>query len=123
MKRNAIKAEGKTPASKHLREMGILSMQDARSLRGTSKFWKSPEKKGDASALFAGADAADCLVTLVRRIYEVHNDPRYAAVWSLAQLHGGPYSGPQFGKELAAAAAVVTQLTNHQPEVFKAKSA
>lgn len=39
---------------------------------------------------------------LAAKLRAIHDDPKYKAVWVTAQLHSGSYSGPQYGKELAA---------------------
>jgi len=46
---------------------------------------------------------------LVNRLDEAHADPRYKAVWTIAQLHGAPYSGPTYTAELAAARTALSQ--------------
>jgi hypothetical protein len=37
---------------------------------------------------------------LVKRLEVVHSDLKYKGVWHLAQIHGMPYNGPQYNKEL-----------------------
>jgi hypothetical protein len=44
---------------------------------------------------------------LVKKMDEVGNDPAYQGVWTLAQLHFGPYKGPQYVKELDALKAAL----------------
>ena len=46
---------------------------------------------------------AEALNGLVHRLDEVHADPAYQSVWTLSQLHNGPYKGPQYVEELEAA--------------------
>ena len=36
------------------------------------------------------------------RLEVVHADPAYTGVWMTAQLHSGPYRGPQYIAELTA---------------------
>lgn len=45
----------------------------------------------------------EALNGLVRRLDEIHADPTYQSVWTLNHLHNGPYKGPQYADELAAA--------------------
>lgn len=44
----------------------------------------------------------EALSALVEKLDLVHDDPRYEAVWTISQLHAGPYTGPQYDKELEA---------------------
>jgi hypothetical protein len=37
---------------------------------------------------------------LADRLIVVHGDKRYASVWTISQLHVGPYSGPTYTREL-----------------------
>lgn len=46
-------------------------------------------------------------LALVEKMDEVGNDPAYLGVWTLAQLHLGPYKGPQYVKELEALKAAL----------------
>lgn len=48
------------------------------------------------------------LEQLVSRIEVVEADPEYMAVWFMAQLHRGPYAGPQYGAEMKAARAALS---------------
>lgn len=50
---------------------------------------------------------AEACEDLVRQINRVHESQAYHAVWALAQLHRGPYAGPQYGDELAVAEAAL----------------
>lgn len=45
---------------------------------------------------------------LLARLHEVHADGRYQAVWQIHQAHCGPYSGPQYDKELDGLDAALT---------------
>lgn len=40
---------------------------------------------------------------LVTRLEQVHDSDQYRAVWQLWMIHHGPYSGPQYVKELESA--------------------
>ena len=44
---------------------------------------------------------------LVNKLRQVHDSATYQGVWTLAQLHNGPYRGPQYDEELAALASVL----------------
>ena len=45
--------------------------------------------------------------TLVNKLLLIHDDSRYQAVWSIAQVHHCPYSGPTYTQELAALRAAL----------------
>lgn len=45
----------------------------------------------------------DALAGLVGRLDEIHADPAYRSVWTMSQIHGGPYNGPTYTAELASA--------------------
>lgn len=49
------------------------------------------------------------LAALIARLDAVHVDSRYQSVWTIAQIHAGPYLGPTYVAELDAARAIVTQ--------------
>lgn len=49
----------------------------------------------------------EALEGLVNQLMKVHNDPRYMSVWTLSQVHQGPYDGPTYGTELMAAKAAL----------------
>lgn len=46
---------------------------------------------------------------LVDRLDYVHNDPAYASVWALNQLHNGPYRGPTYTADLEKARATLRE--------------
>lgn len=48
------------------------------------------------------------LEELVVRLEEVHEDPRYEAVWISYQTHGGRYTEPTYTKQLASAKALLS---------------
>lgn len=43
------------------------------------------------------------LRTLIDRLDEIHEHPAYRSVWTINQIHVGPYSGPTYEAELKAA--------------------
>ncbi len=45
----------------------------------------------------------EALVALVNRLREVHSDDAYKSVWTINQIHAGPYQGPTYTEELEAA--------------------
>jgi hypothetical protein len=49
----------------------------------------------------------EALRGLVDRIDEVGEHPEYRAVWECAQLHRGPYRGPQYEREWKNARAAL----------------
>lgn len=44
---------------------------------------------------------------LVERLDEIHADPAYKSVWTIHQLHAGPYQGPTYVEALARARAAL----------------
>lgn len=44
---------------------------------------------------------------LVDKMETIDNDPRYMNVWEIAQLHLGPYAGPQYKEEFDAVNAAL----------------
>jgi hypothetical protein len=48
-------------------------------------------------------EMAVALRTLVNKLEQVHADPAYQSVWTLAWIHSGQYAGPNYSDELAAA--------------------
>jgi hypothetical protein len=36
------------------------------------------------------------------KLKAIHDDPAFASVWIINQLHAGPYNGPTYTTELAA---------------------
>lgn len=51
-------------------------------------------------------NAANALVT---RLQEIHDHPKYAAVWLSYQNHHGHYNGPQYDKELISLKEALAQ--------------
>ena len=63
----------------------------------------------DAEEKLARAnEALKASEALVARLDFVHEDPAYQAVWFCNQIHSGPYRGPQYDKELAAAKEAIS---------------
>jgi len=48
---------------------------------------------------------------LVSRLDAIHDDPAYQSVWTVSQLHVGPYRGPTYVAELATARAALAGKT------------
>ena len=44
---------------------------------------------------------------LVCRLDQIHDDPAYKSVWTVHQLHVGPYQGPTYVDALAVARAAL----------------
>jgi uncharacterized protein YhaN len=53
------------------------------------------------------AKLREALQSLCDRLDKVHDDPNYAAVWRVSQIHIGQYTGPTYWNELAAARAAL----------------
>lgn len=47
-------------------------------------------------------EVVDAAKALLVKLDEVHADPRYQAVWTLARIHSAPYGGPTYTEEVAA---------------------
>jgi hypothetical protein len=45
----------------------------------------------------------------VNKLDAIHDDPAYKSVWTVHQIHVGPYQGPTYTAELAAARAVLME--------------
>jgi hypothetical protein len=45
---------------------------------------------------------ANAAKALIERLEYVHNHPAYVSVWTINQIHAGPYQGPKYDKELIA---------------------
>jgi hypothetical protein len=85
-------------ATNHLLTQAECTMSNLASLRA------------GAAALLAVDKAKAALRGLVKALGEVHEDPYYHRVWSVHQLHCGPYKGTQYEAELKRAAAVLAEL-------------
>ena len=44
---------------------------------------------------------------IVHRLDEIHEDPAFRSVWTVHQIHVGPYQGPTYVDALAAARAAL----------------
>jgi hypothetical protein len=76
------------------------------------------EQERDEDYEFAQARVVHALEKLVSQLDAVHADPTYQGVWTVAQLHIGPYTGPQYSTALsyakkALAARAKVQATNY----------
>ena len=49
----------------------------------------------------------EALQGLVDRLDEIHADPAYKSVWTVNQIHVGPYTGPTYVEALARARAAL----------------
>ena len=59
------------------------------------------------------------LSNLVRRLDEIHDDPRYKAVWESFMLHGGRYTEPTYTEQLEAARAYLQRAESaEKPELL-----
>lgn len=52
---------------------------------------------------------AEAAKALRERMGVVHNDYRYHSVWSLAQIHNGPYTGPTYVAEAKTVDAALAE--------------
>lgn len=50
----------------------------------------------------------EALQKLVTRLEFVHSSSAYKSVWTISQIHVGPYQGPSYADELKAAKDVLT---------------
>jgi len=41
-----------------------------------------------------------CCKQLISKLNEIHDDPKYQAVWQIYAIHGMTYSGPNYEEEL-----------------------
>ena len=58
------------------------------------------------ATLVANNDALRAVLEgLVDRLEEIHADPAYQTVWTVNQIHAGPYRGPTYAEALARAKA------------------
>lgn len=53
-------------------------------------------------------DIEEKAAALVKKLREVHEDPRYLSVWMMAQVHGSMYAGPFYTDELGALEKALT---------------
>jgi hypothetical protein len=53
----------------------------------------------------------EALQGLVDRLDEIHANPAYKSVWTVNQLHAGPYTGPTYVEALARARAALAGST------------
>lgn len=58
-------------------------------------------------AFSAPRELRGALQGLVDRLDEIHADPAYKTVWTIHQIHVGPYRGPTYVEELARARAAL----------------
>lgn len=72
--------------------------------QGRTRPWRGEDIVIDIRAALlryeAAMDLAEVAGRLIDRIDEVYESKEYKAVWALAQLHNGPYSGPHFADEM-----------------------
>lgn len=60
----------------------------------------------------AGVTLHQALKGLVDRLDEIHADPAYRSVWTINQIHAGPYTGPTYVEALARARAALEEPKN-----------
>jgi hypothetical protein len=63
------------------------------------------------------------LSNLVRRLEEVHADPRYQGVWTHFAAHGGRYDEPTYTAEFEAARAYLRSAPSAQQETERLREA
>jgi len=61
----------------------------------------------EAMALRAVREAATALLA---KMDAVHADPRYVSVWTVNQIHMGPYTGPKYDDEMTDLRAALSPL-------------
>ena len=70
--------------------------------------------RGDAAqpaapAPVAGDAVRNAASALLEKLLSIHGSSEYQAVWQIAQLHRGPYTGPKYDEEMAALKAALAQ--------------
>jgi hypothetical protein len=60
------------------------------------------------SAASPSAGVTEAANALCAKMREIHEDSRYLSVFTLHQLHHGPYAGPNYVDELAALEAALS---------------
>jgi hypothetical protein len=53
-------------------------------------------------------EVSEAAKALVEKLHLIHADPTFQSVWTLSHLRSGPYTGPQYDKELAALEAALS---------------
>lgn len=53
-----------------------------------------------------------CADALTKKLREIHDDPRYMAVWTFWATHGMNYNGPFYSDELASLEKVLQSIAN-----------
>lgn len=93
------------------------------------ELWEIEREKlcGDTDYHTDLTDAGDALAAEIKRLTEgakslcdqldvVGNDPKFVGVFSLAQIHGMQYTGPQFDKALEAMRLILSQTPERESE-------
>ena len=57
----------------------------------------------------------EALAGLVDRLDEIHADPAYKSVWTIHQIHVGPYCGPTYVEALKRARAALRVARRPKP--------
>ena len=57
-------------------------------------------------------ELAEVLAALVGKLRLIEKHPSYQSVWSMFEVHGGHYTGPNWKLELETAEALLTKLEN-----------
>lgn len=66
-----------------------------------------PAERDRAYLLALVEEAHEALRALYARLDEITRHPSYQSVFTLAQVHGAPYQGPQWGTEVEQARAAL----------------
>ena len=53
------------------------------------------------------SEIEQALTELVTRLDEIHADSAFKSVWTIHQIHAGPYTGPTYVEALARARAAL----------------
>jgi hypothetical protein len=85
-----------------------LSPADAKWVaKAREDFIQRVDGKEIAALRARAAKLEAALAGLVNRLDEIHEDPAYKSVWTLHQIHVGPYRGPTYVDAMAAARAAL----------------
>ena len=68
------------------------------------------------------SEATRLLRQLVNRLDFIHDHAAYRSVWTINQIHVGPYQGPTYEAELAAARAFLESEGAEAPSAERLRS-
>jgi hypothetical protein len=89
----------------------VAERDEARRERETMRAERLDECEGLRAQ---NAELVAALEGLVNRLDEIHDDPAYRSVWTISQMHIGPYRGPTYVDALDNARAALAA-AGHKP--------